>query len=171
MSRFCLLHPSHPGLSVAHCLSATQKTYNTVGSRLLRRRPRSLGVPFRLRSPKSYHPIRPDAANQATFPTKHCPTNAFTHCSHAPKHSSLAAGKSQDKAFHPQKKLGLPQRKGKSVAQMGPMQGSSGAEKQGLLKVCPSRSCPAVAPVVAFAGTAPASWIPSPPPRLLRQAI
>jgi hypothetical protein len=82
LSRFCLLHPSHPGLSVARCLSATQKTYNTVGSRLLRRRPRSLGVPLRLRSPKSYHPTHAHAANQATFPTKHCPTNAFTHCSH-----------------------------------------------------------------------------------------
>ena len=44
-------------------------------------------------------------------------------------------------------------------------------QAQGLLEVCPIRSCPAVAPVVAFAGTAPASWIPSPPPRLLRQAI
>jgi hypothetical protein len=42
---------------------------------------------------------------------------------------------------------------------------------QGLLEVCPSRSCPAVAPVVAFAGTAPAPWISSPPPRRLPQAI
>ena len=52
---------------------------------------------------------------QNTAPQTLSPT-ALTHCSHAPKHSSLAAGKSQDKAFHPQKKLGLPQRKGKSVA-------------------------------------------------------
>ena len=104
MSRFCLLHPSHPGLSVARCLSATQKTYNTVGSRLLRRSPRSLGVPLRWRSPKSYHPTHTNAANQATFPKKHWPTNAFKRFTPTPKRFSLAAGKPQDKAFHRRKK-------------------------------------------------------------------
>ena len=42
---------------------------------------------------------------------------------------------------------------------------------QGLLEVCPSRSGPAVAPAVAFAGTAFPLWPPSPPPRLLLQVI
>lgn len=47
----------------------------------------------------------------------------------------------------------------------------TGVASQGLLEVCPSRSRPAVAPAVAFAGTAFPLWSPSPPPRLLRQAI
>jgi ABC-type Fe3+/spermidine/putrescine transport system ATPase subunit len=42
---------------------------------------------------------------------------------------------------------------------------------QGLLEVCPSRSRPAAAPTVSCAGTAPDSWLPSPPPPLLPQAI
>jgi hypothetical protein len=42
---------------------------------------------------------------------------------------------------------------------------------QGLLEVRPSRPGPAVAPALAFAGTAPDSCPPSPPPRLLQQAI
>ena len=89
---------------MARCLSATQKTYNTVGSRLLRRRPRYLGVPLRWRSPKSYHPTHTNAANQATFPKKHWPTNAFKRFTPTPKRFSLAAGKPQDKAFHRRKK-------------------------------------------------------------------
>jgi hypothetical protein len=99
---------------VARCLSATQKTYNTVGSRLLRRSPRSLGVPLRLRSPKSYHPTHTNAANQATFTQKHWPTNAFTPCERLalaqPKGVSDAENlrptscKRQAKAFHGRKK-------------------------------------------------------------------
>ena len=43
--------------------------------------------------------------------------------------------------------------------------------KQGLLEVSPSRSRPAVAPAVAFAGTAFPLWPPIPPQRLLREPI
>ena len=46
--------------------SATQKTYNTVGSRLLRRKPaRSRGFPL-ARSPKTYHPTCPCGKDPAT---------------------------------------------------------------------------------------------------------
>ena len=42
---------------------------------------------------------------------------------------------------------------------------------QGLLEVCPSSPGWGAAPTVSCAGTAPDPWPPSPPPRLLLQAI
>ncbi len=42
---------------------------------------------------------------------------------------------------------------------------------QGLLEVCPGSPGWVITPTVMCAGTAPAPWPPSPPPRLLLQAI
>ena len=78
------------------------------------------GFPFGCAVQNPITPLTPTLPTRPLFPQNTAPQTlsptALTHCSHAPKHSSLAAGKSQDKAFHPQKKRGLPERKGKTEA-------------------------------------------------------
>ena len=78
------------------------------------------GFPFGCAVQNPIIPLTPTLPTRPLFPQNTAPQTlsptALTHCSHAPKHSSLAAGKSQDKAFHPQKKRGLPERKGKTEA-------------------------------------------------------